>query len=568
MDVNELLKIIKRANIATVLSQQMQHSKNITYKLLFPSQLSEQWVQDHVHPVYMDDEDAILDLKRSAEYPADKWARIESYRQSGRSSGEFYGYELRAPVEKSNSFYQNNEAQSGGKTATLFHSTRQGLLHNILKHGVHASIESHGTDGFWAFALSTVRGYDWGRTDFETMHGCMLELKAPLTFCDGYTGALQHNARIASTGAWGHLRWVVPGKHKSTSLPVMITHVKFLLPTAKMLHYKLQLRTAIKNSVYWSFGYSWGNYEVGADDVPFAPWIHKYFGKRCSPGCNLNCRKFQSALLVAEPKSIGEQKKKKDHGVNAIASDVVSLVERRINYASGTGLAFAFKYSFDNEDDAAAIGILQTGHDISVAAVSLSADIAKVLYPLIAISPVQATGRFAFWRGRVSRKDVPLPLLLFLDARFPNTDWKNVFMRGDPHVKDMYHSKNVSIPPASRDIATAEPRTSSPKSPQPMQIAASSSSNDQIVTDEPRASSPKSPQPIEIADSPSSDDQAELPSPDGDSIICHYTQQCGNKPCFAVRMKSKNAKPRWRWVCLECCHWLEGDRLVVEVHDL
>ena len=39
------------------------------------------------------------------------------------------------------------------------------------------------------------------------------------------------------------------------------------------------------------------------------------------------------------------------------------------------------------------------------------------------------------------------------------------------------------------------------------------------------------------------------------------------KPAFAVRMKSK-ATPRWRHVCVECCHWMTTDSLLIEWHEL
>ena len=122
----------------------------------------------------------------------------------------------------------------------------------------------------WTFALSTVGGYEWGRTDMETLFGCKLELQAPVTFWDGYLGALHHNKKIAGTGEFGHLRWVVRGKHNSPKLPVLITHVRFLLPSLRMLQFRLQLRTSIKNSLCWSFGCTWNNADINAEGFFFA----------------------------------------------------------------------------------------------------------------------------------------------------------------------------------------------------------------------------------------------------------------------------------------------------------
>ena len=66
--------------------------------------------------------------------------------------------------QKKDAVYQDGSAVKG-ESVRLYHSTRQGLLHNILKVGVQASIPSHKTEGLWAY----------------TLHGCVLELQALLT---------------------------------------------------------------------------------------------------------------------------------------------------------------------------------------------------------------------------------------------------------------------------------------------------------------------------------------------------------------------------------------------------
>ena len=65
--------------------------------------------------------------------------------------------------------------------------------------------------------------------------------------------------------------------------------------------------------------------------------------------------------------SIGETNSKKPKSLNKITSDTMSLVERRLNYASGVGLSNAFKHSYGTEDDT--LDILATYHDLSEAAV-------------------------------------------------------------------------------------------------------------------------------------------------------------------------------------------------------
>ena len=63
MNTAELLDIIKKANIATVISQQMQQSE-FYYTINFPAKLTEQWVEDHVREVFVDDEEALLGLRQ------------------------------------------------------------------------------------------------------------------------------------------------------------------------------------------------------------------------------------------------------------------------------------------------------------------------------------------------------------------------------------------------------------------------------------------------------------------------------------------------------------------------
>ena len=52
---------------------------------------------------------------------------------------------------------------------------------------------------------------------------------------------------------------------------------------------------------------------------------------------------------------------------------------------------------------------------------------------------------------------------------------------------------------------------------------------------------------------------------------CHYVSSFHNgqavKPAFAVHMKSR-ATPRWRHVCVECCHWMTDDALLDEYLEL
>ena len=188
MDAAELLQIVRKLNPATVLSRQIQHAEEIWYEMLWPVQFTEDWVRAHVRKVYMDDHNSQSSPRNSVtgDVPAAKLSKLRSYQPANRI---FYGYELRVPVRKIDSEVYQDGSTSKGLSVKLYHSTRRGLLHNILKVGVQASILTHATEGLWTFAIPSVAGYEWGRTGLETTLGTILDLRAPLTIWDGYTGA-------------------------------------------------------------------------------------------------------------------------------------------------------------------------------------------------------------------------------------------------------------------------------------------------------------------------------------------------------------------------------------------
>ena len=113
--------------------------------------------------------------------------------------------------KKDNAVYQDGSPLAI-ETVRLYHITSRGPMHNILQAGIQASAPSHGIEGLWTFAISSIAGYAslagyvWGRTGLETTYGTILELQAPKTLSDGYTGALHHNRRIAGLGENGHFR--------------------------------------------------------------------------------------------------------------------------------------------------------------------------------------------------------------------------------------------------------------------------------------------------------------------------------------------------------------------------
>ena len=242
------------------------------------------------------------------------------------------------------------------------------------------------------------------------------------------------------------------------------------------------------------------------------------------------------------------------------------MVERRINYASSVGLEHAFKHSYDAHDDM--LNILSTYHDLSAAAVSFSGDIAKVIYPFMCIKAVNAEARLLFWRQYVSLVDVPLPLLHFLNVKFCDTNWDYVFLRGDINpttagdtatdfrVKDIYHSRTIAI---SRILRETEPDVPS----------GASSSGMEIPTAPPGASSST----MEVQRTPRTDEEIETAEITTNvALSCHYSSGFHDGdlilPSFAVHMKSKNANRRWRYVCVDCCHWMDSNGWLDDIREL
>ena len=81
MSTAELLQVIQKANLATVLSQHMQQAQDSCYDILLPKQMTEEWVKEHVHKVYMDDHRALEALCDSfpGDDPATKLNKLIAY---------------------------------------------------------------------------------------------------------------------------------------------------------------------------------------------------------------------------------------------------------------------------------------------------------------------------------------------------------------------------------------------------------------------------------------------------------------------------------------------------------
>ena len=138
--------------------------------------------------------------------------------------------------------------------------------------------------------------------------------------------------------------------------------------------------------------------------------------------------------------------------------------------------------------------------------------------------------------------DIPDPMMAFLRTRFRATNWRCIFFAEGEEpsgagARGRYHSKATSIP---RRAHLPPPEVEE---------------QEQVTAGGARA--------------PQDDDP--YFNVDEDSF-CHYivAYHYGDivTPQFAIRMKSKNASPRWRKVCVDCVHRVDADSLVDRIIEL
>ena len=67
MTNSELTDLLNKMNLGTILRQQMQCATDVVYRLQIPQQITEEWVREHVHKVYQDNEEALKNLFASLE---------------------------------------------------------------------------------------------------------------------------------------------------------------------------------------------------------------------------------------------------------------------------------------------------------------------------------------------------------------------------------------------------------------------------------------------------------------------------------------------------------------------
>ena len=118
------------------------------------------------------------------------------------------------------------------------------------------------------------------------------------------------------------------------------------------------------------------------------------------------------------------------------------------------------QFSFAEDSDA--VGIFARNHCMSCSAVTLSAIIARILYPLIHLRTENFGKRAAFWSRYVRLANVPTPMMSFLRAKFQDTNWSFLFLGGageqeqDSAVyRDEYPLAHKVIPSIADIVAAA-----------------------------------------------------------------------------------------------------------------
>lgn len=263
----EALEVLREGGLAEALRKQCQRESEKQppmYSLQLPKgRLYEEWVGQHMHPFRSHGAEELKQAFAAGQHPTETREALKALQDAtalrpvSDAEEEFAGMILTVPVsqERMPGKYQDGTPHVPEEMEmSLYHATREGLLHSILGEGVFASIPAHGTEGLWAFALFSPETFAWGHTCLETTRGLFLHLRTPVV-----GEHLQQNRRIRAGGEFGFLRWVVSGQNGRPNLRCRVVAVSFLLPTAQEVVWKLGLKTAIRNCVSWAFGYCWEN---------------------------------------------------------------------------------------------------------------------------------------------------------------------------------------------------------------------------------------------------------------------------------------------------------------------
>ena len=234
-----LLPIIRDMDFALV-ARSLAKVADGCYILEWPDEVTLAWVMQHTYPVYLDDKVSLLVMRWSIE---ERWFkhRLNELPSYAPLIWRLCGYEVMVPVRKVlDDSYQDGSVIKE-PTVKLYYNTWCASLQGVLREGLIASWPSHGAEGLWAYFVPSVSSYEWGSTEISTAHSVLVEFLAPSTTYDalnatyGHTGALFQSEEILMLKSYGtcnshNFQCVVQGRHKSSSLPVMVTSVRTLIP--------------------------------------------------------------------------------------------------------------------------------------------------------------------------------------------------------------------------------------------------------------------------------------------------------------------------------------------------
>ena len=140
--------------------------------------VNEPWARWRAEDVYNETEEEIAGLKGAD--PEDTLQKLVALHRCGtpesaeRRAEHFCGQTVTIAVVHNTPApcYQDGTPVSQEEVCFV-PGTREGLLHGILQHGFHGSIDSHGTSRAWAFALESFV-YERGLTALDLCSGCVL----------------------------------------------------------------------------------------------------------------------------------------------------------------------------------------------------------------------------------------------------------------------------------------------------------------------------------------------------------------------------------------------------------
>ena len=321
--------------IARSLSRQILKSGKDSTPMYVP-----QWRQKESVPIYRF-ETAVppKDL-----LPTSLWAWVQQ-----QDFSSHVDQAVRVPVHKRvpNTYQDGCPIQT--EELTVFHATRAGLLHAILKGGLAPSIPSHGVEGLWCFARLQEAAFTWGSSIVEELAGIVLEIQVPKfllsetspnTPTDSTRGLLS-NVKIRASGADGHFRWVVAGKFLNSAIPVRVTAILIRSTSEAQLLFGQRLREAIRQSVSWVLCRPLQDI-LAETDVDFIPEGRIQKQPRLMEDMRQRvATAAEQALQILRRSDQSDEQFWEEVGARVtkkMGTQVARLVERRLIYASSMGV--------------------------------------------------------------------------------------------------------------------------------------------------------------------------------------------------------------------------------------